>query len=121
MTTSAAVAHSSYDAGGGDPGGWTTDAVTFTDPGGQEFAVTVGHHNDDAVERATGHLAIIYDPRHPSTAMSVLAYQDDQSAGGVVVGTGVLALSGLTAIGFLISALRFTVVRTTLGQRRTLG
>lgn len=111
VTIVAAVVHSSYDSGGGDPGGWTTDQVTFTDRSGQTIAATVGHHYDDASERATGHLAVIYDPAHPTTAMSVLDHQDDQSAGGVLVGIGLLSVFGFTAVGFLISALRFTRVR----------
>ena len=107
----AVVGHSSYDPGGGDPGGWTTDQVTFIDRRGQAIAVTVGHHDSDATERANGHLAVIYNPAHPTTAMSVLDYQNDQSAGGVLVGIGLLAIFGSTAIGCLISALRFTVTR----------
>jgi hypothetical protein len=109
VTTLAAVVHSSYDSEGGDPGGWTTDQVTFTDGSGQTIAVTVGHHDDDTSERANGHLAVIYDPVHPTTAMSVLDHQGDWFAGEVLVGLGLLAAFGSTAIGFLISALRFTV------------
>ncbi len=116
VTTSAVVLHSSYDSGAGDPGGWTTDAVTFTDRSGHTVAVTVGHHYDDAPEQATARLAVIYDPTHPTTAMSVIDYQDDPSAGGVFFGIALLALVVSTAIGFLISALRFTVVRTSTGQ-----
>lgn len=109
VRTTATVVHSSYDAGAGDPGGWTTDEVAFIDRDGKTFGVTVGHHHDDAPEEASGHLLVIYDPAKPTTVMSVLDYQNDQSAGGVVIGTAFLAIFGLTGIGFLISAVRFTV------------
>lgn len=111
VTTLATVVDSSYDSGAGDPGGWTTDHVTFTDGSGQRVAVTVGHHYDHTSERATGHLAVIYDPTHPTTAMSVLDHQDDPSVDGILMAVAFVTLFGSTAVGFLISALRFTVVR----------
>jgi hypothetical protein len=113
VTTLARVGDSSYDSGAGDPGGWSTDDVTFTDGSGQAIAVTVGHHYDDSAERATGHLTVIYNPTHPTTAMSMLDYQNDPSAGEILIGVVLAALFGATAIGFLISALKFTLVRTT--------
>lgn len=117
VTTLATVVHSSYDASAGDPGGWTTDRVTFLDVSGQTIDTTVGHHYADQPERTTGHLAVIYDPTHPTTAMSLLDHQDDPSADGVLMAVGFTTLFGSTAIGFLISALRFTVRPSTDNMR----
>jgi hypothetical protein len=109
VITTATVTTSSYDSGGGDPGGWTTDHVAYTDSSGQALTATVGHHYDDSQERASGQLKIIYDPAHPHTAMSVQDYESDSAAGYVVISIAAIVLFGLTAIGFLISALRFKI------------
>lgn len=108
VTTLATVLSSSYDAGGGDPGGWTTDQISFTTATGQPETATVGHHNDDTPERASSHLPVIYDPNHPGTVMSVADHQDPVSAGGVGIGVGFLTLFALAAAAFLLSALKVT-------------
>jgi len=105
VTTLATVLSSSYDAGGGDPGGWTTDQISFITATGQAETGTVGHRNDDAPERASGHVPVIYDPNHPGTVMSVADHQDPVSAGGVGIGLGLVILFALAAAGFLLSAL----------------
>jgi len=108
VTTLATVLSSGYDASGGDPGGWTTDQISFIAANGQPETATVGHHNDDTPERASGHLPVIYDPNHPGTVMSVADHQDPVSAGGVGIGIAFMTLFALVAAAFLLSALKVT-------------
>ena len=112
VTTLAIVLSSSYDAGGGDPGGWTTDQISFTTTTGQTQTATVKLHNNATPERASGHLPVIYDPNHPETVMSV-ADHHPVSAGGVGIGIGFVTLFGLAGIAFLSSALKVTPTKRT--------
>jgi hypothetical protein len=108
VTTLATVVSSSYDANGGDPGGWTTDRISFTTATGQTETGAVGHHNDDTPERASGHMPVIYDPAYPATVMSVADHQDRVSAGAFGFGLAFVTLTALAGAAFLLSALKFT-------------
>jgi hypothetical protein len=44
VQTSAAVESSHYEPSGGDPGGWTSDVVSFKDRDGRSVVAKVGHH-----------------------------------------------------------------------------
>lgn len=117
VTTVAKVVRSSYDSGGGDPNGWTTDRVVFADRHGQTVSATVGHHGVNSSERSTGRLMVIYDPLHPTQVMSELDYQYDSSAGGVLISAAIFALITLAAGGVLLSALQLTVTRRSSSGR----
>jgi hypothetical protein len=118
VTTLATVLSSSYDAGGGDPGGWSTDQISFTTTNGQPQTATVGHHNNDTPERASGRLPVIYDPTHPGTVMSVADYRYPNSAGAVVIGIAFMTFIALAAVALLLSVLKVTLTRTPTRGRR---
>jgi hypothetical protein len=95
VTSSASLITSSYDAGGGDPNGWTTDTVRFRDTSGNEVQTVVGHHDTDQPERSTRLIEIIYDPQHPRTALTVAQFQQLPPSTDLVVG---LVMSSLVVI-----------------------
>ncbi|SOD72539.1 hypothetical protein SAMN05892883_1928 [Jatrophihabitans sp. GAS493] len=111
VTTLAIVLSSSYDEGGGDPGGWTSDQISFRTAAGQTMTGSVGHHYDDTPERTSGHLPVIYDPNEPETVMSVADHQDPVSTGGVGIGLGFVTLSAVAAAILLLSTLKITTTK----------
>lgn len=110
VAVTAHVIDSHYDPGGGDPNGWTNDHVSFTDRSAQLIHVTVGHHNDNHVEQATGSMTIVYDPRQPTDAAptsSALVTDNSQDI-PPLIGAAVTALLAISSLLVLASALRIT-------------
>jgi len=101
VTTTATVLSYSYDPAGGDPGGWTTDRVSFTTAGGTAVVATVGHH-DPCTEQASRMLDVTYDPRHPTLARAAHYVDDADDPANAVVGA-VLA-AGLSAFATLLTS-----------------
>lgn len=69
ITTTATVLSYHYDPEGGDPGGWTTDRITFMTRQGESITATVGHH-DPGTERTTHAIGVTYDPVHPDVVIA---------------------------------------------------
>jgi hypothetical protein len=67
VTTTGEVLSAHFDPNGGDPNGWTSVHVRFTDLTGRRHIATVGHH-DVATEHVGDPFVIAYDPRNPSVA-----------------------------------------------------
>jgi hypothetical protein len=101
VTTTATVLSYSYDPAGGDPGGWTTDRVSFTTAGGTAVVATVGHH-DPGAEQASRVLDVTYDPRHPTLARAAHYVDDADDPANAVVGA-VLA-AGFSAFAALLTS-----------------
>lgn len=99
VTTTATLLSYSYDPDGGDPGGWTTDHVSFTTAVGATIVATVGHH-DPGPERASRVIDVTYDPRHPTLVRAARYMDDADDPANAVVGA-VLATAGTAAAAFL--------------------
>jgi len=106
VTTTASLRSYSYDPDGGDPGGWTTDQVSFVTRSGKRETATVGHHNP-GTEQTTGTLPITYAPQHPEVVIAanadVAPTDGSEWWGGLLIGLpatfGALALGAWVVIG----------------------
>jgi Protein of unknown function (DUF3592) len=114
----AMVTRSSYDAGGGDPDGWTSDTVRFQDSTGRTEQVVVGHHGDNHVERNTGKLNIVYDPQHPNVAMSELQLANVSPGADVAIAATLTAVCLIAATALLLPALELSNRPASQSQRR---
>jgi hypothetical protein len=110
ITTTARLVDSHYDPGGGDPAGWTTDHVSFTDRDGQVIRATVGHHDDDLVEKAAGSMTIVYDPLHPTDAAPTSSglVSNDSSNIPTLIGAGLTAVLAIALLFGLMSIFQIT-------------
>lgn len=101
VTTTATVLRYSYDPGGGDPGGWTTDRIGFSTATGAQVVATVGHHAAGP-ERFSRTLEVTYDPRDPRVVRAA-GHDDptDDPGNAVVAGASSVLLTG--AAVFLLS------------------
>jgi hypothetical protein len=112
VTTAATLVSYSYDPDGGDPGGWTTDQVSFRTTAGAAIVATVGHH-DPGPERASRVIDVTYDPRHP-TVVRAARYVDDADDPGNAVAGAILATLVTAAAASLTSRV---VTRPDVGDR----
>lgn len=108
ITTSADVLRSAYDPGGGDPNGWTTDTVQFHDPAGHLRQAVVGHHGDNHIERASGMMAIVYDPKHPDVVMSAEQLANSTSGADLTIAIVITAVVILATLALLLPALQIS-------------
>jgi hypothetical protein len=100
VTTTATVLSYSYDAEGGDPGGWTTDHVRFATAGRGTVVATVGHH-DPGPERFNRVIDVTYDPQHLNVVRAAHFPDDADDPSNIVAGAMVAALV-TTAAAFTI-------------------
>jgi hypothetical protein len=107
-----------YDEGGGDPGGWTSINVEFTDGISTRRVVTVGHHFD-ARETKGDVVAVLYDPLHPTVATYAAIPFDDSTGGGSWFSVALAAAGAIIAAGLLVGSRHSTTVgprsQSTLG------
>lgn len=108
VATVAKVTQSSYDPGGGDPNGWTSDTVRFQDSAGRVTQVVVGHHGDNHVERNTGNFNIVYDTQHPSVAMSDQQFANATPGADLAIAAILTAVCLVAAVGLLLPALQLS-------------
>ena len=85
---SSTVLSSSYDPGGRDAGGWTTDRVANVTRTGDRRTATVGHHDHGSAE-TTRTLDVTYDALHPEVVIAahadVAPSDGSESWGGLFV------------------------------------
>jgi len=120
VTTSATVLRSSYDPDGGDPNGWTTDTVQFRDTQGRNNQADVGHH-DNHVEQGTRILPIIYDPHHPTVAVSAQEYANSTPALDLTAAVAITAVLVISALATLLSAFELSKSDTKSNDDRPAG
>lgn len=97
---------STYDPGGGDPDGWTSEHVVFQpDSANSEYAL-LGHHGPNTGQGPGSKVSVVYDPRHPSNvalASELSAHRGDYTAskfvgvGGVLLAVLLVVLAALSA------------------------
>jgi len=109
VTTSADLVKSSYDAGGGDPDGWTTDTVRFRDTSGNEVQTVVGHHDSNQPERSAGRIKIVYDRQHPKTALTLIEFEQFSPFPDLIVGLVISLLVVIAASVAIFFATRLTI------------
>jgi hypothetical protein len=109
VTTSADLVKSSYDAGGGDPGGWTTDTVRFRVTDGKTVQTVVGHHDSDQPERSAGRINIVYDPQHPTTALTLIEFEQSSPFPDLIVGLAMSVLLVIAAAVAIFFAIHLTI------------
>jgi len=121
VTTSATVLRSSYDPDGGDPNGWTTDTVQFRDTQGRNNQADVGHHGDNHVEQGTRTPPIIYDPHHPTVAVSAQEYANSTPALDLTAAVAITAVLVISALATLLSAFELSKSDTKSNDDRPAG
>jgi hypothetical protein len=110
VTTSAKVVRSSYDEGGGDPNGWTTETVRFRDVTGADIQTVVGHHDTDRPERSSGQIEIVFDPQHPTIASTVANFEQFPPVAGFIAGLVVSLIVAVTLLMMMSFAAKLTIV-----------
>jgi hypothetical protein len=93
VRVSASVESSHYDPSGGDPGGWTSDVVSFKDSSGRSFVATVGHHGSNT-EAGSGKFQVIYDPSNPKRVQALTDFEQSSTSQGMLT----LATAGSIAL-----------------------
>ncbi len=113
VTIEAQILSSHYDAGGGDPGGWTEQTVAIQTPTGR-INTRVGHHYQDPAGAAPTTVAVIYDPLNPSNAQSMQDYQEYGDYSPAVANIAFAAAGGL----FLLASLAMLIFLAVACLRR---
>jgi hypothetical protein len=101
----ATVLDSHYDEAGGDPGGWTTDRVTFVTASGTRVTTTLGHHYPGN-EKQQGWLVVTYDPEHPQVARATGVEDSRDTPDEAITGAILAVLTTLGAAGIALVAVR---------------
>lgn len=113
IVAQARVVASSYDEGGGDPGGWTTMRVEFVSKTGERIEQTTGHHYRNT-EPAGATVLVRYDPAKPHSIVLV-AYPPYEDMWDVAIGLAIVLAFGGTALALVADMLR-SRRRSTVGD-----
>jgi hypothetical protein len=109
VSAQATVLMSTYDPGGGDPNGWTSEEVVFQPSNANSEYARLGHHGPNTGQGRGSEVSVVYDPRHPSNVAllsELSAHRGDYTASRFV-GAGGFVLAALLVLLAALPARRW--------------